>query len=312
MRPTVLILANLHDFSSDKVCWALAQEGITYLRLNRDQLTDLRLCLDPVAPRLRVEFEEQTWVVDETLKSVWYRQPTYLRNSEGRALLPAEQLSRSQWMAFMRALSVFENALWVNDPSATFRAENKAWQLRIASTIGFDVPETLISNDSAAPVLEKIGDTVALKSLDTVLLREGDTQTFAFTQIVPWSACAGSEFQKIPSTLQAVLRDKLDLRVTVVGERFWCVAIRYKENGIEGDWRLNKKDELTYEDFELPDEVKKYCFALMRRMGLVMAGIDLALSDHRYWFIEINPTGEWGWLESRTRPIASAIASVLT
>lgn len=312
IRPTVLVLANLHDFSSDKVCLALAQAGVTYLRLNRDQLAELQLRLFPIEPRLEVEFNDQTWIVDKTLQSVWFRQPTYLRNSEGRILTAAEQLDRSQWMAFIRALSVFEEARWVNDPAATFRAENKAWQLRVASTIGFDVPTTLISNDPTAPVPATIGDPVALKALDTVLLREGETQTFAFTQIVPWVACSGEDFHKIPSTLQMALHNKLDLRVTIIGEKLWCVAIRYKEKGIEGDWRLHKKGELSYETFDLPDETARRCFALMRRMGLIMAGIDLALSDNHYWFIEINPTGEWGWLDSPARPIASAIATALS
>jgi len=312
IRPTVLVLANLHDFSSDKVCLALAQAGVTYLRLNRDQLAELRLRLDPIEPRLKVEFDGQVWVVDETLQSVWFRQPTYLRNAEGRILTAAEQLYRSQWMAFIRALSVFTDARWVNDPTATFRAENKAWQLRVASLVGFDVPATLVSNDPTAPVPATIGDPVALKALDTVLLREGETQTFAFTQIVSWKSCMDEDFQKIPSTLQMALHDKLDLRVTIVGEQLWCVAIRHKERGIEGDWRLHKKSEVSYETFVLPDETANRCFVLMRRMGLTMAGIDLALSDQRYWFIEINPTGEWGWLDSPERPIANAIVSTLS
>jgi hypothetical protein len=312
IKPIVLILANLHDFSSDKVCLALAQKNVTYLRLNRDQLSELRLCLDPIEPRLKVEYKDQTWIVDETLRSVWFRQPTYLRNAEGRILTATEQLYRSQWMAFIRALSVFENALWINDPAATFRAENKAWQLRIASVVGFDVPKTLISNDPNTPVPETIGDPFALKALDTVLLREGETQAFAFTQIVSWLTCNGDDFQKIPSTLQTALHDKLDLRVTIVGEQFWCVAILRNAHGVDGDWRLHKKGELSYEPYELPDVVVNRCFMIMRQMGLVMAGIDLAFSEQRYWFIEINPTGEWGWLESPIRPIASTISSVLS
>jgi glutathione synthase/RimK-type ligase-like ATP-grasp enzyme len=215
-------------------------------------------------------------------------------------------------MAFIRALSVFEDARWVNDPVATFRAENKAWQLRVASTVGFDVPTTLISNDREAPVPATIGNPFALKALDTVLLREGRTQTFAFTQIVQWSACSGEDFQNIPSILQMALHDKLDLRVTIVGEQLWCVAVHHNERGINGDWRLRKKEELSYETYELPSETAKRCFALMRRMGLSMAGIDLAFSGERYWFIEINPTGEWGWLDNPDRPIASTIASNLS
>jgi glutathione synthase/RimK-type ligase-like ATP-grasp enzyme len=46
-------------------------------------------------------------------------------------------------------------------------------------------------------------------------------------------------------------------------------------------------------------------------LGLTYAAIDLALSNGEYWFIEVNPTGEWGWLDGAERPIAAAIAEEL-
>jgi hypothetical protein len=310
-RPQVVILSNLHDFSTDKVCLELAAAGVPFLRLNREGLSDLRLRLDPVEPRLEVFHEGLSWTVDQTVKSVWFRQPTYLRNPDGRIVSAAEQLHRSQWMAFVRALSVFDQARWVNDPAATYRAESKAWQLRIAREIGFDVPATLITNDAEAPVEARLGEMVALKALDTILLREGDDQLFAFTQLMPWADCRGEDLRAVPLTVQAALLDKLDLRVTVVGDRLWCVSIRCGGAGIEGDWRLRKKVELAYDAFDLPSEVEAQCYALLRRMDLVMGCIDLAIADGRYWFIEINPTGEWGWLNSEERPIARTIAGTL-
>jgi glutathione synthase/RimK-type ligase-like ATP-grasp enzyme len=310
-RPKVLILANLLDFSTDKVCVALADAGIAFLRLNRDALADLQVRLDPVAPTLEVRHGADAWVLDEGLTSVWFRQPTYLRNPEGRVLSAAEQLSRSQAMAFVRALSVFDQARWVNDPAATYRAESKAWQLRVARQVGFEVPHTLITNDAEAANSDRFGSVVALKAVDTVLLRERGDQLFAFTQILPVAECREEDMAAVPVTLQAALQDKLDLRATVVGDRLWCVAIRCGGEGVEGDWRLRKKDELAYEAYDLPPKIEALCHALMQRMDLVMGCIDLVIADGRAWFIEINPTGEWGWLDTPDRPIARTIAEVL-
>ena len=44
----------------------------------------------------------------------------------------------------------------------------------------------------------------------------------------------------------------------------------------------------------------------------IRLNIDLAVVDGRTWFIEINPTGEWGWLDTEARPIAAAIAEMLS
>lgn len=311
IRPQVLVLANLHDFSTDKVCVELATADVPFLRLNRDGMADVRVRLDPLAARLDVYAEGQQWSVDSTVRSVWFRQPTYLRNPDGRVIPAADQLERSQWMAFIRALSVFETR-WVNDPAATYRAESKAWQLRIAREAGFDVPATLITNDVDAPVAAQLGEPLALKALDTVLLREGEEQFFAFTQLLSWADCRSEDFKRVPVTLQAALIDKLDLRVTIIGDRLWCVAIRSAGEGIEGDWRLRKKGDLVYEPFSMPPAIESLCFALMARMDLVMGCIDLAIAGGRYWFIEINPTGEWGWLDSRERPLARTIAETLS
>lgn len=38
----------------------------------------------------------------------------------------------------------------------------------------------------------------------------------------------------------------------------------------------------------------------MKNLNLNFGGIDLALVDGKYYFIEVNPTGEWGWLEIKT------------
>jgi glutathione synthase/RimK-type ligase-like ATP-grasp enzyme len=34
----------------------------------------------------------------------------------------------------------------------------------------------------------------------------------------------------------------------------------------------------------------------VKDLGLFFGGVDLALVKDRYYFIEVNPTGEWAWL----------------
>jgi D-alanine-D-alanine ligase-like ATP-grasp enzyme len=47
----------------------------------------------------------------------------------------------------------------------------------------------------------------------------------------------------------------------------------------------------------------------VRRLGLRFGGIDLLVdADGRHWFCELNPNGEWGWLQAAGLPIADAVA----
>ena len=46
----------------------------------------------------------------------------------------------------------------------------------------------------------------------------------------------------------------------------------------------------------LPDDISNSIIKLMNTLELMFGGVDLAFSDGQYYFIEVNPTGEWGWL----------------
>ena len=46
----------------------------------------------------------------------------------------------------------------------------------------------------------------------------------------------------------------------------------------------------------------------MNDLGLTFGGVDLIFANNKYYFIEVNPTGEWGWLKSVAKlPIDKAI-----
>ena len=222
-----------------------------------------------------------------------------------------EQLSRSQWAAFIRGLTIFDGADWVNHPQATYQAESKPYQLRYAAKLGFQIPATLITNDSAAVSCRQVGDPFVIKSVDTVLLRDGDDEVFAYSSIVSCSEIVDEEFYEVPSTCQQLLQPKLDLRITIIGDDFYCISITNEGRQIDGDWRLTAKDKLTYREHSLPEEDKKRCVDLVKGLGLRFGAIDLALTPSGLFFIEINPTGEWGWLNEALRPIASNIAHFL-
>lgn len=299
ISPNVLILASRYDFSCDYVVAALRALGTSYLRLNTEDLPGFALELDPIRAVLRgvsptIEFE----VRPETLLSVYFRQPTFLRESALSGRPGNEQFSRAQWASFMRSLMVLDQCLWVNHPSRAYEAEHKAVQLRAGAELGFAIPRTCVTNSSAAcHYVAEGSQEVAIKGLDTVLTREGPVETFGYTNILAVGDVERSELASAPTILQEALVDKLDLRVTVVGSNLWCAAVTTKGKRVRGDWRLAKAD-AEFNDFRLPRSVSLKCIALTKALGLHYGAIDLALCGDEYYFLEINPTGEWAWLQS--------------
>jgi len=65
--------------------------------------------------------------------------------------------------------------------------------------------------------------------------------------------------------------------------------------------------------FELPKTIADKCVKLTKKLGLCFGAIDLALiKDGSYIFFEINPNGQWGWLEEKTDlPMRSALLNML-
>lgn len=310
MRPHVLILSGLYDFSTDLVALQLQHAGIRYVRLNREQFANHRLTLDPLVPELIIHGPSGNYHIGRELTSVWFRQPVFLRNTPSAVLSPAEQLERSQWTAFLRGLCVFRHVAWMNFPGATYIAESKPYQLSVAADCGFRVPKTLATND-AKRIRDTFPENFVIKSLDTVLLRDGDDCLFTYTTLNPGIELNDESVNAAPLLAQHALEEKIDLRVTVVGEKVFAVRVLSRASGIVGDWRVVPKYELKFQDIELNEETARRCQLLAQRLGLSFAAIDLVETPGGIFFIEVNPTGEWGWLSTVERPIDVAIASWL-
>jgi glutathione synthase/RimK-type ligase-like ATP-grasp enzyme len=109
------------------------------------------------------------------------------------------------------------------------------------------------------------------------------------------------------------LSNKTDIRVTIIGDTLFPVSITNNGQSIDGDWRRMPKELLKYDPIHLPESVVASIHKTMKSLGLKFGGMDLALVDDKYYFIEVNPTGEWGWLVSLEKlPIDEAIVNYLS
>ncbi len=102
------------------------------------------------------------------------------------------------------------------------------------------------------------------------------------------------------------------MRVTIVGDRIFAAAIHSQETSYKVDFRMDMAN-ATVEPVDLPTRVEKKLHALMRRLGLVYGAIDMRLTPSgEHVFLEINPAGQWLFVEQHTRqPIAAEMARLL-
>ncbi len=312
MKPSVLLLTSIYDFSADLVALRLKQATVPFVRLTKENLAKTYITMDPTGPHVRIDFAGTQFDIDSSLRSIWFRQPVFLRNTPSEPLSAHEQLSRSQWMAFLRAFMIFDKVKWMNWPQSTYLAECKPYQLLIAKRCGLEVPKTIVGNDAKQFQSAFSDSKFIIKSLDTILLHEGKECLFTYTTQTTSDALSHNTVSSAPFMVQDYVDKKADCRVTIVGDNIFSVRILSDGSPIAGDWRLERKESLQFEDFVLPNNVRDSCFDLVRVMGLSFAAIDLIETNNGYVFLEVNPTGEWGWLCDSKRQIDIVIAKWLS
>jgi len=68
-----------------------------------------------------------------------------------------------------------------------------------------------------------------------------------------------------------------------------------------------------YSSFTLPNDIEEFCIGLLKHFNLNYGAIDMIVTpDGEFVFLEINPNGQWGWIEGLTNmPISDEIITRL-
>jgi glutathione synthase/RimK-type ligase-like ATP-grasp enzyme len=205
---------------------------------------------------------------------------------------------------------------WLSHPLNIRRAEYKLLQLREAVAVGFEIPDTIITQDPE--LVQKFlarYPAVALKSISGVIYRDqAGTIHALLTRRLTRSDLTNERLELLrhaPVLLQQYVEKRREFRITVVGDEVFPVAM-YTQVIPEGreDWRRCGARPLPHERVSLPPHIEAACKRLVCALGLEFGAIDLIERPvGRVFFLEINPNGAWGWCEGRTGlPISLTIA----
>lgn len=118
-----------------------------------------------------------------------------------------------------------------------------------------------------------------------------------------------SDISYCPMIFQPYIDKEYELRIVYVDSEFFTGKINNSENA---DWRVAREG-YFWEEYELPDTIKANLTSMMKEMGLYIGAIDMIKGrDGAYYFLEVNPQGEWGMLQKELGfPIAERIADNL-
>ena len=254
----------------------------------------------------------------QDLDAIWYRRMRIgnqiPKDMDPQLRKPSIEESRRTFIGMLASSDAF-----ILDPFENIRgSEVKQRQLKIARELNIPMPNTLITNDPEAVRAFAADNPVGIVTkmqASFAVYREG-IEHVVFTNTVDDDILKDLDgLEYCPMTFQEKVPKKLELRVTVVGDQIFCAAVDSQTSDrAQDDWRRDGQVFTTqWRPYELPDEQKRLILALMDRLMLNYGALDIILTpDDRYIFLEINPAGEWFWLDLYADlPIAKAIAAIL-
>lgn len=318
----ILILTEPKDIHADRVEAKLRRRGEPLLRFDWSEF--------PSQASLSVRFrgrDKQVLLraggreVDlREVKSAWLRRPT-------RPVVPpeiADRLLRTYaeeecYQVIQDTWNALDTAWLPGTIAAIRRADNKQLQLGLAAELGFDIPPTLITNDPDEFLdFYRQHDGNLIDKLPSVILaasqRTGGTLMRYTQPVTTRDVGYACRLRYSPVLFQANVPKKFELRVTVIdGEVLPAEIHSQSTRRTRLDWRHYDWGHTPYRIHEMPDEVRGRCLELVRRLDLRFGAIDLIVTpEGRYVFLEINPNGQWMWIEDETGlPVSDVLCDAL-
>ncbi|MBP9826951.1 hypothetical protein KBC99_00555 [Candidatus Saccharibacteria bacterium] len=314
----VLVLTNSEDDpNSSSVIEKVLYQGHSVVRMDIDCITNgtHRLTLNyHGATRMIYETGKMSYQLDD-VDSVWFRRPYSFDFciEDPVQLAVAEEEVRD---VLDGAWQLLEAKYWVSSATSIRRARLKPLQMAYAQRFGFVVPESIITNDPDQARQFCAGGKTVFKPMIGHYFDYGTEARTAYTTVLN----SGHLEQLHMITNQAVLLQRwvekaYELKVVYVGGRLFPVKIMANDYSRVEDWKIPEEfGKLMYEPYVLSVEDEQRILQYVRAYDLEYAVVDLMRSTSGgLYFLEINPVGQWLWLEEETGlPISQAIADCLT
>jgi len=183
-------------------------------------------------------------------------------------------------------------------------------QLTAAAACGFQVPPTLFTNNAFSVLQEE--------SLpNTLIYKTHNFFVFPLDGVLFTSRTAKSEVNLrahnvavAPGIYQPFIEKSHELRITVVGQRVYPARVNSQEReATRIDWREDQ-DENMFEATTLEASFEQKLLELQKCLGLRFGVYDFIVDTAGVsWFLEVNPVGQYLWLERRLGlPVSAGLA----
>jgi len=302
---SVLIVSNTGDPHCDYLVDACNRQQVPFFRLNTDRFyLGGKISLDVLADRGFLEIDGHYCDLS-TVGLLVFRRPNAVHAKRNDIDSWVGFLLDSEWRSIEYALSDIVPGVVMNPMQGSVRAQNKIVQMSAARKVGLSVPETIISTD-----IEYLRDfagrfDVVTKGICNAhiqvnnILRTGNTKRTTLNDLKNYDPTG------VPTLLQQEISPCAIWRVVVTLDQVTGVRLSGDMIDKAVDSRL-VDEELNGVEAVLPKDFQNKMIALCKELNIVFCASDVIEDkDGRLWFIDLNPEGQWAYLEKDYNTIIS-------
>lgn len=291
------IISEKGDHTTNVVLKWLLKNNVVFNRVDCDEAIDFCIKIDNEESSIKIDNGD--YRVDE----YWIRRggfqflTTKNRNSVFENYLKKEQIP---------VLSFIEKTMTENDNLVGSYLEekfnNKILNIKIASSLGLKIPETLITNTKKELVsFFNLHTNIVSKCIyhDPNIQHNDYEYLNSGNQLVKEEQIQKLEEEFAPSIFQRYIEKKYEVRVFVFKDSLYSMAIfSQNDEKTKYDFRnYNKETPNRNIPYKLPKKIIKKIMSFMKVKNMNSGSIDLIVDEKNdFYFLEINPQGQIDWL----------------
>lgn len=301
----VLVLTYNEDLHADYVCDHLKDIGVDFFRVNTERIIEeYNITFDSLSGLYKISDKQDIIIIDSSW-NIWNRRVMDPK-------IPEDFPKELENMVFTETKRTWEGLLFsykgrvVNRPQNNFSANNKIDQLVFAREYNnnIEIPQTIITNNPEdLRKFYKLHKKISHKLLKAPLVQKGEEYLTLYNTLVSEENLKHAYLiERNPSLFQKYIDKEYELRITALENKVIAIAIHSQDSEQSRiDFRRYDFDNVKYEKIDIPTKVSSFCIDMIKHYGLYFGEFDFILTkDGKYVFLELNPNGQWLWLELKS------------
>lgn len=288
----ILLISVDDDTMTDEICSWLSCQNKEFVRLNENQHIT-KVFFDFTSSIFKIYINNTEYILDG-FTSVFYRNGgIYYNTVKEEVDLRLIDFYNSELKSVTDFILNYLKMNKVNIFGNLFiREVNKLEVLFLAKLLGLKIPDTYILSDLKDFNEIDLSQKYITKSVSEMLPVFMENELYLnYTHEINFNQIQNKKEHIIPSLVQMKINAMYEIRAFFFEKKIWAIAAFDFSKNI--DIRNIKEQDKKYLPFKLPNGICKKIIKMYKILGLKCGTIDLIKSNDNYYFLEINPLGQF-------------------